>query len=78
MDTDVQHHELRLLIITGKEQGYLTYREINDHLPDGIEDTDHIEGLVTVLNDMGIEVYDEAPDPDSLLLKSETLDEDAV
>ncbi|MDJ0860949.1 MAG: RNA polymerase sigma factor RpoD [Gammaproteobacteria bacterium] len=78
MDTEAQHHELRLLIITGKEQGFLTYREINDHLPDGIENTDHIEGLVTVLNEMGIEVYDEAPDPDSLLLKAETLDEDAV
>ncbi len=78
MDTEVKRQELRLLILKGKEQGYLTYREINDHLPDGIEDTDHIEGLVAVLNEMGIDVLDEAPDTDSLVLKGETLDDVAV
>jgi RNA polymerase primary sigma factor len=78
METEVRRSELRDLISQGKEQGYLTYREINDHLPDEFSDTDHIEGLVGVLNVMGIEVFDQAPDPDALLLDSDAPDDEVV
>jgi len=77
MDTSTRS-ELKQLIVKGKEQGFLTYREINDHLPDGVTDTDHMDALVGVLDDMGINVYDHAPDADSLLLDSTQADEDAV
>jgi len=82
MDQETQRTQLKKLIIQGKEQGYLTYREINDHLPEDIHDTDQIEAVVNMINDMGIQVFDEAPDPDALLLKTETEstdeDEEAV
>ncbi|MGE5097495.1 MAG: RNA polymerase sigma factor RpoD, partial [Betaproteobacteria bacterium] len=52
----------------GKERGYLTYAEINDHLPDDMTDAEQIEGVVTMLADMGIAVYDEAPDAEQLLM----------
>ncbi|MEK7191480.1 MAG: RNA polymerase sigma factor region1.1 domain-containing protein, partial [Pseudomonadota bacterium] len=52
-------------------KGFLTYGEINDHLPEDIHDTDQIEAVVSMINDMGIQVYDEAPDPETLLLKTE-------
>ncbi|HEX7045428.1 MAG TPA: RNA polymerase sigma factor RpoD, partial [Burkholderiales bacterium] len=71
MDQETQRSQLKKLIIQGKEQGFLTYREINDHLPEEVHDTDQIEAVVNMINDMGIQVYDEAPDPDSLLLKTE-------
>ncbi len=71
MDQETQRSQLRKLIIQGKEQGFLTYREINDHLPEDVHDTDQIEAVVNMINDMGIEVYDEPPTPDSLLLKTE-------
>src|SRR5262249_503931 len=54
--------------VLGKERGYLTYAEINDYLPDGILDVEQIEGIVAMINDMGIQVYDEAPDADTLLM----------
>ena len=63
--------QLKRLILKGKEQGFLTYAEINDHLPDEMNDTDQIEVVVNMINDMGIEVYDKVPDADSLLLKAE-------
>jgi RNA polymerase primary sigma factor len=72
MDQETQRTQLKKLIIQGKEQGFLTYREINDHLPEDVHDTDQIEAVVNMINDMGIAVYDEPPDPDSLLLKTET------
>ena len=72
MDQETQRTQLKKLIIQGKAQGFLTYREINDHLPEDVHDTDQIEAVVNMINDMGIAVYDEPPDPDSLLLKTET------
>src|SRR5436190_4372309 len=82
MDQETQRSQLKKLIIQGKEQGFLTYREINDHLPEEVHDTDQIEAVVNMINDMGIQVFDEAPDPDALLLKTEQVpaeeDEEAV
>ena len=81
MDQETQRLQLKKLIIQGKEQGFLTYRDINDHLPEGVHDTDQIEAVINMINDMGIEVYDQAPDPDTLLLKTEaaaTEDEEEV
>jgi len=71
MDQETQRSQLRKLIIQGKQQGFLTYREINDHLPEDVHDTDQIEAVVNMINDMGIDVFDEPPDPDALLLKTE-------
>jgi RNA polymerase primary sigma factor len=70
MDQETQRSQLKKLIIQGKEQGFLTYREINDHLPEDVHDTDQIEAVVNMINDMGIAVFDEPPDPDTLLLKT--------
>ena len=78
MDTQAQQLELKRLIIKGKEQGFLTFREINDHLPGDMNDTDQIETVVNMINDMGIEVFDKAPDPDSLLLKTASPDDEEV
>ncbi len=60
--------QLKLLIARGKEQGYLTYAEVNDHLPNDIVDPEQIEDIVNMINDMGITVYEKAPDAESLLL----------
>jgi len=59
--------QLKLLIARGKEQGYLTYAQVNDHLPAEIVDPEQIEGIVNTINDMGIPVYEKAPDTESLL-----------
>jgi len=59
--------QLKLLIARGKEQGYLTYAQVNDHLPAEIVDPEQIEGIVNTINDMGIPVYEKAPDGESLL-----------
>jgi RNA polymerase primary sigma factor len=75
-----RHSQLKLLIARGKEQGYLTYAEVNDHLPNEIVDPEQIEDIVNMINDMGITVYEKAPDSESLLM-SETIvtdDEDAT
>ena len=71
MDSSSKKTELKRLILKGKEQGFLTYREINDHLPEDMNDTDQIESVVNMINDMGIEVFDSVPDADSLLLKAD-------
>jgi RNA polymerase primary sigma factor len=71
IDEKTKQSQLKRLILKGKEQGFLTYAEINDHLPDEMNDTDQIEVVVNMINDMGIEVYDKVPDADSLLLKAE-------
>ena len=63
-----QQSEIKTLIIKGKEQGYLTYAEVNDHLPDEIVDPDQIEDIISMIKDMGIEVHEVAPDADALLL----------
>ena len=72
---------LKSLIVLGKERGYLTYAEINDHLPDDIQDSEQIDGIIGMINDMGIQVYEEAPDAEALLMSDATpavADEDAV
>jgi RNA polymerase primary sigma factor len=68
--------QMKLLILKGKEQGYLTYAEINDHLPDDIVETEMVEDIIQMINDMGIQVYDEAPDEDTILLNDEAAKED--
>jgi len=78
MDIQTQQTELKRLIIKGKDQGFLTYSEINDHLPEGMNGTDQIETVVNMINDMGIDVFDAAPDPDSLLLKTTNDEEEVV
>ncbi|MYD98315.1 MAG: RNA polymerase sigma factor RpoD [Gammaproteobacteria bacterium] len=70
--TETEQHQSRLkeLIAKGKEQGFLTYSEVNDHLPDDISDSDQIEDIISMINDMGITVYESAeaaPDADELL-----------
>ncbi|MHB1790994.1 MAG: RNA polymerase sigma factor RpoD [Acidiferrobacteraceae bacterium] len=76
MDQETQRLQLKKLIIQGKEQGFLTYRDINDHLPEDVHDADQIEAVINMINDMGIDVYDQPPDPDTLLLKTETVTPD--
>ena len=73
INTDQQNQEYSLkdLIAKGKEQGYLTYSEVNDHLPNSIVDPEQIEDIISMINDMGIRVHEQAPDEESLLL-SET------
>jgi RNA polymerase primary sigma factor len=67
---NVEDRRMRLknLILLGKERGYLTYAEINDHLPDDMLDAEQIEGIISMINDMGIQVYDEAPAAEDLLM----------
>src|SRR3982750_509520 len=62
-----QQSEIKTLIIKGKEQGYLTYAEVNDPLPDDIGDPEQIEDIIGMINDMGIEVHEVAPDTETLL-----------
>lgn len=59
---------LKTLIMLGKERGYLTFAEINDHLPDDVQGTEQIDGIIGMINDMGIQVYEEAPDAEALLM----------
>ena len=79
-----QQSEIKTLIIKGKEQGYLTYAEVNDHLPDDIVDPEQIEDIIGMINDMGIEVHEVAPDTETLLPETpattddETATEEAV
>ena len=74
--TEQQQSRLKELIAKGKEQGFLTYAEVNDHLPDDISDPDQIEDIIRMINDMGITVYETAPDADELLSNEEnTADE---
>jgi RNA polymerase primary sigma factor len=63
---------LKALIAKGKEQSYLTYAEVNDHLPESISDPDQVEDIIQMINDMGIKVYETAPDTDSLLLNEDS------
>ncbi len=78
MDLETKRLQLKKLILKGREQGFLTYSEINDHLPEDVHDTDQIENVVQMINDMGIDVYDQPPDADSLIMKAETTDEAVV
>jgi RNA polymerase primary sigma factor len=79
MDQEQQRSRLKDLIAKGKEQGYLTYAEVNDHLPPDIADPEQIEDIISMINDMGIRVAEVAPDVDELLLAdNEATDEVAV
>jgi len=75
-----QAQQLKDLIARGKEQGYLTYTQVNDHLPDDIVDPEQIEDIVNMINDMGITVHEKAPDAESLSLSDTTVtnDDDAA
>ncbi|MDP0588142.1 MAG: RNA polymerase sigma factor RpoD [Candidatus Endonucleobacter bathymodioli] len=73
-----QQSRLKELISRGKEQGYLTYAEVNDHLPEGISDPDQVEDIIRMINDMGISVYEIAPDADTLLMAEASTDEVAA
>ena len=78
---EARRTQLKNLISLGKERGYLTYAEINDHLPDDLSDAEQIEGIISIINSMGIQVYDEAPDAETLLMTESTpavADEDVV
>src|SRR5882724_7006217 len=82
IDAEARRMRLKNLIVLGKERGYLTYAEINDHLPDDMLDAEQIENIISMINDMGIQVYDEAPDAETLLMNEATPavvpDEDVV
>ena len=80
MEYNTKESKLKDLIIKGKRQGFLTYEEINDHLPETMNDLEHIESIVNLMGEMEIDVLDEPPDPDSLILKSNESvdDEDAA
>ncbi|MCG6970004.1 MAG: RNA polymerase sigma factor RpoD [Gammaproteobacteria bacterium] len=73
-----QQSQLKLLIAKGKEQGYLTYREVNDHLPNDIVDPSQIEDIISMINDMGIAVHEIAPDADSMVLSESVAPDDDV
>ncbi|RXJ70499.1 RNA polymerase sigma factor RpoD [Veronia nyctiphanis] len=77
MDQNPQS-QLKLLVAKGKEQGYLTYAEVNDHLPEDIVDSDQIEDIIQMINDMGIQVVETAPDADELMMSESVADEDAA
>ncbi len=80
-DQEDRRTRLKTLILLGKERGYLTYAEINDHLPDDMLDAEQIDGIISMINDMGIQVYDEAPDAETLLMAESAApvaDEDVV
>jgi len=73
-----QQTKIKELISKGKEQGYLTYAEVNDHLPEGIVDSDQIEDIINMITEMGIVVQEQAPDEDTLSRSQTATDEDAA
>jgi RNA polymerase primary sigma factor len=73
-----QQSRLKELISRGREQGYLTYAEVNDHLPEDISDPEQVEDIIRMINDMGINVFESAPDADALLLAEADTDEAAA
>ena len=81
-NTEQQQSRLKELIAKGKEQGYLTYAEVNDHLPEDIADPDQVEDIIRMINDMGISVSEVAPDAETLLMTdgdtADDTDEEAV
>lgn len=81
-NTEQQQSRLKELIAKGKEQGYLTYAEVNDHLPEDIADPDQVEDIIRMINDMGISVSEVAPDAETLLMTDgdagDDTDEEAV
>jgi RNA polymerase primary sigma factor len=81
VDVEERRTRLKNLIMLGKERGYLTYAEVNDHLPDEMLDAEQIESVISMINDMGIQVFDQAPAAEDLLMSENpapVADEDAV
>lgn len=81
LDPEERKAKFKTLIVLGKERGYLTYAEINDHLPEDMLDVEQIEGIISMISNMGIQVYDEAPDAEDLLMSdapARVADEDAA
>ena len=78
MSAKSQQSRLKELIARGREQGYLTYAEVNDHLPEDIADPEQVEDIIRMINDMGINVFETAPDADALLLAGADTDEAAA
>ncbi len=81
MDQETQQSKIKVLIDRGKEQGYLTFAEVNDHLPNDILGPEQIEDIIAMINDMGIKVVETAPDADDLIVSDEasnSTDDDAV
>ena len=80
MNQQQQQSQLKQLIAKGKEQGYLTYAEVNDHLPDSIVEPEQIEDIIRMINDMGISVHESAPDADDHVIsdKANSADDDAA
>ncbi len=68
IDEETRKTRLKTLIKLGKERGFLTYSEVNDHLPDDVVDAEQIESIISTFSDMGIQVYDQAPDAETLLM----------
>ena len=75
---ETQQSQIKLLIAKGKEQGFLTYAEVNDHLPNTIVDPEQIEDIVGMINDMGITVHEKAPDEETIANATNSVDEDAA
>jgi RNA polymerase primary sigma factor len=80
MDDEQQQSQIKQLIAKGKEQGFLTYAEVNDHLPDGIVESEQIEDIIRMINDMGISVHESAPDADEQVISDNSVspDDDAA
>lgn len=80
MNQEQQQSQLKQLIAKGKEQGFLTYAEVNDHLPDGIVEPEQIEDIIRMINDMGIQVHESAPDLEDQVISDSavTTDDDAA
>ena len=72
LDAEARRVRLKNLIVLGKERGFLTFAEVNDHLPDDLLDAEQFENIISMINDMGIHVYDEAPDAETLLMSDAT------
>jgi RNA polymerase primary sigma factor len=75
-DQTQKQSRIKELIALGKEQGYLTYTEVNDHLPQDISDPDQVEDIIQMINDMGIKVFEKAPDADDLLTEGDSSADD--
>ena len=76
MDKQPQQSRIKELIVKGKEQGYLTYAEVNDHLPDSIIDSEQIEDIIRIINDMGVSVHETAPDTDDQTINDQAVSTD--
>ena len=77
-DSAQSQDRIRSLIALGKEQGYLTFAEVNDHLPAEITDPEQVENIITMINDMGIKVHETAPNPEDVFIDNDSADDDAA